>query len=47
MLDQARVDASLTEDSERISAVCGRLSPRVKKIADVLELALVPRPEEA
>lgn len=47
MLDQARVDASLTEESERISAVCGRLSPRVKKIADALELALVPRPEEA
>jgi hypothetical protein len=46
MLDQARVDASLTEDSERISAVCGRLSPRVKKIADALEIALVPRPEK-
>lgn len=45
MLDQARVDASLDDDEERISAVCGRLSPRVKKIADALETAVGPREE--
>jgi hypothetical protein len=45
MLDQARVDASLDDEEERISAACGRLSPRVKKIADALETAVGPREE--
>jgi hypothetical protein len=33
-------------EKRRISALCGRLSPRVKKIADALEKALIPPPED-
>ena len=35
-----------SEEEARISALCGRLSPRVKKIADALEKALIPSPED-
>lgn len=46
MLGQFRFDASLSDEEDQISALCGRLSPRVKKIADALEKALVSRTEE-
>jgi hypothetical protein len=40
MLNQQRIDASLEEEEGRLSRICGRLSPRVKKIADALEKEL-------
>jgi hypothetical protein len=46
MLDGQRREASLTEAEERVSAVCGKLFPRVQKIADKLEEALNDREEE-
>jgi hypothetical protein len=46
MLDQQRREASLTEEEDRVSAVCGKLFPRVQKIADALEEALNSRGEE-
>jgi hypothetical protein len=46
MLDQERRDAALTREEERVSAVCGRLFPRVQKVADALEKALNASREE-
>jgi hypothetical protein len=46
MLGQFRFDASLSDEEDQISALCGRLSPRLKKVADALEKALVSRAEE-
>jgi hypothetical protein len=46
MLDQERRDSALTREEERVSAVCGKLFPRVRKIADKLEGALNSQEEE-
>jgi hypothetical protein len=35
-----------SESKNRIPALCGRLSARVKKIANALEKALLPQPED-
>ena len=44
-LGQMRFDSCHSDGDDRIAALCGRLSPRVKKIADALERALLPSPE--
>ena len=46
MLAEQHIDAALEDDEERLSVVCGRLAPRLKKIGDTLEKELGPWEEE-
>jgi len=46
MLTEQHVDATLEEDEERLSRMCGRLAPRLAKIGDALERELGPREVE-
>ena len=45
-LDRQRAESSLSDAEERLSAACGRLTPKLKSVADALEHALGPHPAE-